>query len=1105
MATNDFKPKGQSKASKADAGGGVIRSLPVLGVVKNNIDATRGGRIQVYIADFGSPNPNDDTSWTTVSYMSPFFGNTIATSGKDATNYGSYETNSISYGMWFSPPDIGSTVVCLFINGDPNYGYYIGGVLQPELLQMIPAIGSSPNVILNSGESQSYGGATQLPVTNLNTNNSKITNSSSFLTATKPVHSYAASLFAQQGLIRDTIRGPISSSALRESPSRVGWGVSTPGRPIFQGGATDSSIASAARTSSNESLKVISRRSGHSIVMDDGTLSGTDQLIRIRTSLGHQITMSDDGQTLFIIHSNGQSYIELGKEGTIDMYSTNSFNIRTQGDLNLHADNDVNINAAKNLNIAAANIKITSEKDLSFRVGGNFAGYTLGTYSVKVNGTMSMGSGGQGSYASGADMFINGSNINLNTGSTSATPNEVASFPITAHTDSLFDKVKGWAAAPASLLSIVSRAPAHAPWVNAGQGVNVQVNNNASAKAAAPPSPTVAAANATVAIAPKVTPTAATVATVPPIAAASKALDSNTTAAMVSGVAATASATAAAAVTAGTTTVTDATGKIVAAVGVLAQTPKIMEIGQVLKVGSAPLVQALVESGSTVAAALPQNLFAGKPNAENLQAYVQNIPAQVATQVASFQQAQTALTQSGVITGNEAPGQIAGMVTAVSQVGLGATTGFLTNASNAVSGVIGAVKNVITGVGSSVSQAISSGNFSANLGTNLSGGIGSLATSLGGLGKVAISGVSGAIDAVKGVAGSAYAVIAASFKSFTPNTPQNLFAISEKNKEEQVAAEASSKVTPSTATSALASAASALSAVPNSVSGALASVSGVLSSVTGILNTAPGSAIGALTSVVSAVSRIPGVSTITGAVSASPAALASGIGALPGGASAVSSIVTANGALNNIPGVAGLSAIVNNNSTAALNNISNSVTNLLPGGLPNLDPLALLQKQSLTSLISSGLPASAAASLQASVNSLSSSSPFPIKMPIVASDTTDRTEITGQLTSLLGSSKIPLPNFSGNIQIKPLSSQQIEKYDAIKVQIDTTTDDLFAARKSSGDANFAYSNAVNSLPQGDPQLASLKQSQADAQRKITTVEAKLADLRQQQFNLTQTA
>ena len=59
MATNEIKVKGQAKATKPDAGGGVIRSVPVLGVVKNNIDSTRAGRIDVYIADFGAPNPND--------------------------------------------------------------------------------------------------------------------------------------------------------------------------------------------------------------------------------------------------------------------------------------------------------------------------------------------------------------------------------------------------------------------------------------------------------------------------------------------------------------------------------------------------------------------------------------------------------------------------------------------------------------------------------------------------------------------------------------------------------------------------------------------------------------------------------------------------------------------------------------------------------------------------------------------------------------------------------------------------------------------------------------------------------------------------------------
>jgi hypothetical protein len=452
--------------------------VPVLGVVKNNIDSTRAGRIDVYIADFGAPNPDDSKSWTTVSYMSPFFGSTPASGAID--DFGTYTQNPSSYGMWFSPPDIGSTVVCLFINGDVNYGYYIGSILPPELLQMIPAIGATDNVVPNTAEAAGLGGATTLPVVNLNPNNKKLNDVSTFLIAPKPIHSYSSSIYFQQGLIRDSIRGPISSSALRESPSRVGWGVSTPGRPIYQGGFTDANVLTKGASASNESLKLVSRRGGHSIVMDDGDVVGKDQLIRFRTALGHQILMSDDGQTLFIIHANGQSYIELGKEGTIDMYATNSVNIRTQGDLNLHADNNININAKNDLNIAANNIKINAETDISYRSGKNFSGYTLGTYTVKVNGSMSMEASGEGSYASAGTMYVNGSKINLNTGSTSVTPVEVPKIPIVTHTDTLFDKIKGWLAAPGYLLSIVSRAPAHSPWSSANQGVDVKVNNNSS-------------------------------------------------------------------------------------------------------------------------------------------------------------------------------------------------------------------------------------------------------------------------------------------------------------------------------------------------------------------------------------------------------------------------------------------------------------------------------------------------------------------------------------------------------------------------------------------------------------------------------------------------
>ena len=245
MANDNFKPKGQAKNFKNNSGGGVVRNSPIIGVVKNNIDPNHSGRIDVYIADFGARDPNDSKNWTTVGYMSPFFGSTLPSGPKGEKDYGSYSQNPSSYGMWFSPPDIGSKVVCIFINGDVNYGYYIGSIMDAELLQMVPAIGTNTktsSVILNAGESKSYGGATQLPVTNINTNNSKITNTAGFLNAPKPVHSYSASIYFQQGLLRDPVRGPVTSSALRESPSRVGWGVSTPGRPIYQGGFTDETI-----------------------------------------------------------------------------------------------------------------------------------------------------------------------------------------------------------------------------------------------------------------------------------------------------------------------------------------------------------------------------------------------------------------------------------------------------------------------------------------------------------------------------------------------------------------------------------------------------------------------------------------------------------------------------------------------------------------------------------------------------------------------------------------------------------------------------------------------------------------------------------------------
>ena len=1072
MAYDEIKPRGSTKASQPDAGGAVLRSVPLFGIVKDNIDPVRSGRLQVYISDLGGQDPNDSNAWITVSYMTPFYGVTTPSSAN--TGWGEYIKNPNSYGMWNSQPDIGTTVICIFINGDPNYGFWIGCVPQAEALQMVPAIGGTDNIVANAGEAKGLGGAARLPVVNINTNNEGIANSNKFLTDAKPVHSYVASILAQQGLIRDPIRGVIGSSAQREAPSRVGWGVSTPGRPIYEGGFTDETIADAATSGKDAGLKVVARRGGHTLVMDDGDILGRDQLVRIRSSLGHQILMSDDGQTLFIIHANGQSYIELGKEGTIDMYSTNSFNVRTQGDLNLHADNNININAGKALNISADTIAISSEKQTTQKVGTDFSLYASGQYTTKVDGKMSFASGSDSSFYSDSITYFNGSKINLNTGSSSLVPQEVKPLPITAHTDTLNDATKGWLAAPGKLLSIVSRAPAHAPWASANQGVDVKVNNNASAALPAAPSPALAAANAN-AGAPTTVVTASVAATVPPSAAISAALDKNVTGAMVGQISTlAASGPAAAAVKLGAGIVETAQGAV-AAVGAMAQSPAQLEAGGIIKPGAAALVNNLVQGGKTIQQALTPNLF----TSGDLNSYVNNPVAQVATQVTTFTQAQSALVSTGLITGKEA--SLAGVVMSAATAGIQNTVNLVSNAASAITGAVnGAISNVVgaatgalNGVLGSANSLMAAGNFAGNLASTVTGGLNSIATSLTGMAKGAVAGIAGLLDSAKGVAGSAFAAISGALPTLKAGIPQNIKDITEKA---QAAAQAPASNPLSGALGALTGGLTgALGAVTGGLTGALGAVAGV----TGALNNAVGSVTGALGAVTGITGAVAGV---TGAINNTIGAatglikntlgvttnLATGLGSLPGGGG----ISTVAGAVN--PAIAAVSGLIN-----TAKSVTDGVAGLLVNPLASSGALtaatgaagALTQgldqlkngTKKLTDL-AAGLPAGAAADFEAAIGKMTSNGPGGIKIsvPLVATKTYDRAEVTALTTELLGDSKIPAPNFGGTNE---------DTYKAGLAKLKDLQAKLQESNVKVTQANDALEKAKQELPAGDPAIA----------------------------------
>jgi hypothetical protein len=221
-------------------------------------------------------------------------------------------------------------------------------------------------------------------------------------------------------------------------------------------------------------VAVIARQGGHTFVMDDGDLENSNSHIRLRTSKGHQITMSDDGNFFYIIHANGQTWIELGVEGTVDVFSTNSVNVRTNGDINLHADQDVNIFAGRNLQLKAKkNLALESEATITTYSAGNTNMYSKATIGVLADGNLALKSA-NGSWDGGGALKFKAGRIDLNGGgaeSVSATK-QIVKYKLD---DTRFDASKGWQVESGKLDSIVTRAPTHEPWPYHNQGVNVSV------------------------------------------------------------------------------------------------------------------------------------------------------------------------------------------------------------------------------------------------------------------------------------------------------------------------------------------------------------------------------------------------------------------------------------------------------------------------------------------------------------------------------------------------------------------------------------------------------------------------------------------------------
>jgi len=338
---------GSTKNVQGDQSYTRIDSGPYFAIVKDNVDPTKMGRLKVVIPALSGVDNVTKGELISCEYLPPFYG----AKSPDAirpSKITEFQSTQHAYGMWMVPPDIDSQVLVIFAEGKITQGFWMGCVQQPYINHMVPGIASSTDTFAEDdrGKESTYG-TNNVPAGETNRALFTDTNNSARLDRLpKPVHPFARTL-QNQGLIQDTTRGTTSSSARRETPSNV-FGISTPGKIDARNPKKD-------KLGPTNDLKNVqtTRLAGHTFVMDDGDNNGDNQLVRLRTSSGHQLLMSDSAGVVYLANADGTVWMEFSNNGMVDVYAQTGYNLRSGGDINFHAEGNINMYANKSIKIKA--------------------------------------------------------------------------------------------------------------------------------------------------------------------------------------------------------------------------------------------------------------------------------------------------------------------------------------------------------------------------------------------------------------------------------------------------------------------------------------------------------------------------------------------------------------------------------------------------------------------------------------------------------------------------------------------------------------------------------------------------------------------------------
>ncbi len=457
-----------------------------VGRVMDTNDPMQMGRIRVFV-----PGLDAETSLVGdlpfAIYCSPLAGHQQVQS-RGPTD-GTYTAGPVAYGM-FNIPKVGTDVLIAHLNGDPNFRVWFGALYGAMLAGTLPhGRYTFNNPDAPSGSLDGPLSANEQPIQPL------YNNYTTAYTRTTAVASNDGGVdlpprknfewrvrgadyqAAALGNIQKNL--PTQKVANLTDDRNVVY-VEEDGLEFHQGNWTQGYAISQIEPNATCSEALVDGGQNldpqtyswttpgfNSIAMDDRP---TNCRVRIRTGSGHQILLDDTNERIYISTVQGNNWIEMDQDGSVDIYAARRVSIHAEMDVNVTAGGTFRVYASDGIHMTSGGeIRMTANADFSLNAsGGDIQISGTGDVNVQPQGDININSLGTLSLQSADDTNILTGGIAAWTSTTTLNLGATQSIIINAPTVDINGATPAVASSAGTATNneayYTNRVPEHEPW-----------------------------------------------------------------------------------------------------------------------------------------------------------------------------------------------------------------------------------------------------------------------------------------------------------------------------------------------------------------------------------------------------------------------------------------------------------------------------------------------------------------------------------------------------------------------------------------------------------------------------------------------------------------